>query len=316
MSKQVARNVHLKRIFFRLGRSEGLKPASLDDLIKKIFAKALTVEQRHFPQPAMIKPHDSCCFLNRIVSGTRPGVIFEVCGYQSGNDPEQILPDLSATELNVESSPILDRATGERKQSVVSFRCLVLGEAMLIENVQGRGGNIVFERMLHRCLKAHVDTRYPRPHFSDVATEKLPAMIKRGGGVDELVMDLAHAQPHKNYPFAHRMNSQRNIIKGTDFLRVTHKSKKGVLDEEDVISAFSEQNNDEGPDKVVIRLKDGTTIDDLSKLKHRRLITVSGTDGGAPNVSELVQGMYDYMDDLQKVVSDSRVLNVNGYFTE
>ena len=309
----VTRTLMAKMVRFAAGNRRDFSAPSIDGILRSILSSAETIGSRHWPDLPVPKDANRCFFIDKVFDRAA-GVLFHICAYEPGHTPLGVLPDMDAEEADVQPVPMDDPDTGVRREVVTICRCLGVGDVLIIENVKGAGGVNAVSHLLTHLIRKYIDQKHPSMHLIDVANQELREAISRGGGVVEIVMDLAHSAVNDGSRYAQPLSGIRRLVRNTGLLRVSHRAKSGHLEDDDVIAAFEEAQEDDGLDKVTLRLHDSTVIDKLRRFKLRKPVTVTKTGDGSPNGSEIQRAMWDYLRELQELQEGRRILDEDGFF--
>lgn len=328
MPRQVMKTLYAKRVKFKPGRTKGFVGAPIDELLLEILNKAPTWSKRHWPPPPaapnVIGPGVACSFISRIAPrthGDQKGVYFEVGTYTNGHAPDQMALDFLAAEPDITTARVRDD-TGQTREIVIRCRCVALGETVIIENVRGSGGVHAVQRLLSKllqsyCLYGPQQRRYPTVEFIDVMSGDLRQAILQGDGVEKVTLRLVDgAQPDEDAWLHPLRQGKDRFGNAAVFTGTWEAAGDDVLNTDDVITAAEERDVDDTDlDAIVIHLKDGNRITALGSYKARHEVYVTVDDAGVTHYSELIEGLWSYLDSLRRPKNNWRLLNDDGKFT-
>lgn len=312
-----SRMLHLKYLRFRSGRIKNFQVPALETLLLKLKSAAPNFVQRHYPATSGMPAGTLCAF----VDGIRPrnhgdGVHFTVSVYTYGQAVEQIYPDFTKPQPDIQSARIIDKQ-GHPRDIVHTYRCLALGQALLVEYDRNAGGMDLLSQLLAHVFHNHCDKTLPGIELLDVATSKLDEAIKAGGGVDWVSLRLiGGSKPPQTAALSQRLSELGNQIRGTKRVQVLWEAEDNTLDAKAVIKLAAEYADTDSPlDKMSIKLKNGGSIPSLGTYRERRrLADVGLTPDGAIIVSDVETGLCHYLDDLRTVHDGWRVIDDQGRF--
>lgn len=272
-------------------------PPKIEDEIKKIMDGAITIGERHYPDPNNIKDGVTCAIL--FDSKTlEKGTLFTICSYTKGLAPEAVAPDMESTKLTLQ--PInLQTPEGKKTELAFSYRCLAFGQIILIESVQGAGGITLLCKLLTFLLKKYSDGPYSSVELYDIASTELRDLIQQKGGVKKITASLVHDIEKDYSNYASQLSEIRNNVKGTNkFICTWEAEETKVLDEEATISLFDEAES-EFLDSIMIKFKDNSTITGLHKYKEKRHVQIQLTPEGKVATSEIETELKRYLKELR-----------------
>ena len=317
MAKQVTKQLYVKRVRFK-SRKKGFKAPPLESLLRTVRKHAPNFAQRHWPLPVdgeEFSPGTSCLYIAKF--GTRKdqdGIYFEVGTYVHGRGEDQVALDLSGEDPDVYTGPIID-ASGKKRAIVHIYRCVALGETLLVENQRGTGGAMALARLLAAMFRTHCDPDFPNIELVDVASQDLRRDIEAGQGVESMMIRMLDGSPDEDDAYAVPLWGLRRKVKGAGKLQVLWEADEDRLDTDDVIAAVDEsQEEDTALDKVTIKLNNGSVINRLGRYRAKKPISVTVDSHGIMHYSEIKAGLFDYLNELRKPIKGWRLLSDDGYF--
>lgn len=316
MATVLKRMLHLKLVRFRSRRRKDFVVPALDTLLLKVQERAPKFAQRHYPSTDAIPEGTLCAFISNIRHRKHhDGVMFDMNVYTYGSSVEQFNPDFTKAAPDINQGRIVD-SEGKQRDILHSYRCLALGQALLVEYNRAAGGMHLLELLLAYVFHVHCDQKLPSVELMDVATADLDKAIKAGGGVDWVSLRLiGGSKPPATAALSQRLGELRKQVKGAKRVKVVWEAEDDVLDAKAVLALASEYADDTTPlDKMAIQLKDGGSIPSLEKYRERRRIEVGLTREGAMIVADIETGLYHYLDDLRAVQNGWRVIDDQGNF--
>lgn len=287
-----------KAIGFKANRRKGWKAPRVDELLRSVILAAPTLALRHVPDPAVATSGQQCAFINRAIDYAEGGVLFEVCAYVKGHVPESIIPDLTKTEAEITAVEIKD-ANGKAGELVHTFRCLVLGQVMVMESVRGLGGaSQILQSLLTNLVRKHTaDKSHPSFVLVDISAPALKAFIESKGGVSRITAKIAIDTLDSESRYAKALSDTRSTVKNAAACAVTWEAA-GTLDTDEAIEVLSDSES-EALSAVTLHFRYGGSISDLSTYRERHEIHVQQVNGRIA-VSELQDEMRSYLDHLRK----------------
>lgn len=297
------RTFALKIVRFKVGRVKGFAPPLMNDLLERLFVSAPTVGQRHLPTPPpppnTIQMGAVCFYINRGVSRSgRDGFMIECVCYVNGMAPEQTLPNFGAATLPISSVPIVDRATGQTKQVIHSYRALFLGQCAIIEVEKGGGGTATLALCLTALLRQHVQADLPAIEFMDVMSTNLRRSIRAAGGVERVSVKLATTTRSRRRPLSFRLSRLKDWAGNRAVVHADLEFPDGVHSEK-AIQALDEYALDDGLESVTVYLRDGQKITGRGKFVEKRRMDVGLTPSGGYNVADVEDTMWNYLDEMR-----------------
>ncbi|MBA0099823.1 hypothetical protein WH218_12215 [Stenotrophomonas indicatrix] len=287
-----------KAIGFKAARRSSWTAPRVNDLLKQVLAKCPTLADRHSPEPIACVVGQQCAFINRAIDYGEGGVLFEVCAYVKGHVPESIIPDLTKSEAEITAVEIKDDQ-GKPGELVHTFRCLVLGQVMVMESVRGLGGAAqIVQSLLTNLIRRHTsDKTHPSLVFVDISAPALKQFIESKGGISKITAKIAVDTVESESKYAKVLADARLGVKDAAACAVTWEAA-GTLDTDEAIEVL-EDSETEALSAVTLHFKYGGSISDLSTYREKHEVFVQQIDGRIA-VNELQDEMRDYMDHLRK----------------
>ncbi len=326
MTKQVGKTVYAKRVRFKTGRIKDFVPVPIETLLLNLQTVAPTWAKRHWPiVPAdgKVEQGVSCSFIRKMAlrsSGDQRGIYFEVGSYVNGHAPDQIQLDFAATEPNITTERVRD-SQGNEREIVTICRCVALGETIIVENVKGSGGVGAVQALLGRLFHTYLTwgnppRRHPTIELLDVTSRDLRTAIRRGRGVERVFLRMVDGAEQDENGWATPLKAGKDRIgNSAKFSAVWEAGDNDILNMEDVINAVDESlEEDSVLDKVSLVLKDGNTLTGLGSYKARTKIYVTVDNAGLLFYSELIEGLWGYLDELRRTRDAWRLIDDNGFF--
>lgn len=295
---RASRMLLAKAIGFKSSRRKSWKAPRVDDVLRQVLAKSPTIADRHVPAPTAGLNGQRCAFINRATDYGTGGVLFEVCTYLQGHIPESLIPDLTKPSADISVVEIKD-AEGNVGEIVHSFRCLVLGQTMVMERVRGVPGEAaIVQVLLTQLFRRHSgDRTHPALVLVDIAASELRGMIRRKGGVKRITAKLAVDAPAQLSKYGGLLSGLRTEVTSATACAVTWETA-GTLDEDQAVSIL-EEAEDETLSAVTLHFKHGGSISDLSTYRERHEISVQVLSDGRVAVTEVENEMRQYLDHLR-----------------
>jgi hypothetical protein len=294
---RVARTLVAKVIGFKAGRRKSWSPPRVDDLLKVVLNGASTIADRHVPAAAV--EGDRCAFINRAIDYGPRGVLLEICTYVRGHIPESMVPDLSQPHADITVVELTD-PEGKRGEIVHSFRCLVLGQVMVLERVRGlAGAATIVQSLITTLVRRRTDDKtHPSLVLVDIVASDLREMIRARGGVSRVTAKLVDGIGTDGSKYGSLLSQLRGTMKDAAGCAVSWEAA-GTLDEDQAIEIL-EEAEDEALTAVTLHFRYGGSISDLSTYRERREVSVERLSDGRIAVNQLESEMLDYLDFLRK----------------
>lgn len=310
--------LYVKRLRFRSGRDKAFVAPALETLLLAIRKAAPNVAQRHWPKPPpapdTFSAGTNCVYLSNIKTRKeQDGVYFEVGSYVYGRGEAQMTMNLSGPEPDVTSGPIID-AKGNQRAIVHIYRCVALGETLLIENHKGAGGATALVRLLTAMFREHYDANLPTIELIDVASGDLRRDIKLGGGVHSMTIKMLDGAPDKDDTYGVPLFSLREKVGGAGKLNVVWEADD-ELDVEAVVDAVEESQHESSPlSGVTLHLNNGPNITRLGRYRARKIAYITVDAHGIPHYGEIRNELFNYLNELRQSKNKWRLIDDAGYF--
>ncbi|MGH2422664.1 hypothetical protein ACRCF9_19410 [Pseudomonas canadensis] len=300
MPAHIFRTLIVKAIRYKVTRStpEGWIRPLIQDEMRNVMAKTSSIGMRHFPDPGIrIEKGQSCYFINSMKDLGSDGVFFTVCSYQHGHVPESITPDLTSAEAEIKIIELKDE-DGKAGELVHSYRCIALGEVIIIESVMGSGGAAGLEKLLGQLFRRYRDQAHPLVDFSDIASTDLRELIDLHGGVERITARLAVDSKHQGTQFGGLLASLLQKIPGAAQCNVSWENKDGTLDENQAI-ALLEEADGQALAGATLHFKNGGSVNNLSEYRERKPVQIQLTPEGRPAITEIEIALKTYLGELR-----------------
>lgn len=311
------RTFALKIVRFKVGRRRGFVPPRMDALLEALMANAPTIGDRHLPlpphPPARIAVGTTCFYINRgHRRRLRDGYMVECVCYSHGMAPEQTTPDFGANTLAISAEPIVDRATGQTRQVIHSYRALFFGQSVILEVEKGGGGTALLAHCLTTLLRSKVDADLPTIEFVDVVGANLRKSITAAGGVERISAGLVTATTNRRRPLSFRLSRLKQWAGGRAVVHAEIEFPDGDNANKG-IAALDEYAADNGLDSVAIYLRDGQKITGLKKYCEKRKMDIQINPSGSLNTADIEDTLWNYLDELRVPDDDGwRIIDSDG----
>lgn len=329
-SRVVLRNAYLKRVKFNYGRRKNPPSHNLEALLLAVRSSTTDWTDRHWPErPASgPEPDAGTRFMyfgdmkrRRTQSdGSGGGFYFTVGSYVYGQGEHQIAVDLRDPEPDINSGPMYD-AKGQKRSILHEFRCVALGETLIVQNEQGGGGMPALALFLSNILRKHNPSlKLPNLVFMDVFANKLRKIIEQGGGVKSMqvrVIDGARPTGRATLAIATPLYDAKKAVANTGRLIVRWEADDDDgLDVDTVINTFTAGREVASDlDKVDLETMTGGPIRNIGKYKAKSVIPVTIDASGIEHKNEIKPLLYEYLDDLRTPDDeDWRLIDDEGLF--
>lgn len=300
MPADTSRTLVVKAVCYKTSRStpeNWIRPL-IHDEIRNVMVKTQNIGMRHYPDPAnKIEKGRFCYFINSWKDLGDDGALFTVCSYQHGHVPESITPDLTSKEAEIKIIELKDEQ-GNAGELVHSYRCLALGEVIIIESVMGSGGAAGLGKLLGYLFRRYRDKSHPLVDFSDIASSNLRELIQRRGGVEKITARLATESKYQGTQYGGLLASLLHKIPGAQQCNVSWENKHGTLDEDQAV-ALLEEADSESLAGATLHFRDGGSVNNLSEYRERKPVRIQLTPDGRPAVSEIEVALKTYMSELR-----------------
>lgn len=296
----------------------------LQDMLLAVMADAPGWADRHDPikpgagQPA-IEDGARCMYIARLSDRLpKSGIYFEIGSYVHGQAEDQITLDLDREEPDVVNGP-LHGENGQLRSIHHTFRCVALGETLLVHNERGGGGMDSLARYLTRIFRRHGYPTLVRVKILDVFSPSLRDAIEAGGGAKGIRLDIVGGVPERipeDQKYGGPLGALKRLFPGSRKASTIVTAPLDLtLAIEEVELAYNEsQQIGSVLDQVSIVLNRGK-ISSVGKYLCRGECDVDVTGRGRFNKDAIRPGLYAFLDDLRMPHHrDFRMIDENGYF--
>ena len=306
---------------------QGQAPAfstALQDMLLAVIRAAPTWVDRHDPArpadgAAPIRAGTRCMYIPKTeVRQTQPGIYFEVGSYVHGEAQDQITLDLDQAEPDIVSGPIETR-DGKFRSILHTFRCVALGETLLVHNDRGGGGMDALARYLTHLLRRHGYAGLYRLKVDDVFSPALREAIEAGGGAKGIKLDIVGAVPDripKSQKYGRTLAQFKRLFPDSKKASTTITAPADVeLAIDEVESAYNESRQVGSVlDQVSIVLRNGK-VTSAGKYRCMGECFVQLDAKGVFNKVELKNGLFVFLDELRMPHHRNfRLIDENGTF--
>lgn len=330
-TRVVLRNAYLKRARFSYGRLKNPPVHKLETLLRSAQSGSRNWTQRHWPpRPLGSPPPDPgtrCMYLGRISSrrrfadGSGGGTYFTVGSYVYGKGEHQIAVDMQGASPDIQSGPLYD-ARGNQRSLHHEFRCVALGESLIVQNERGGGGLPALAQFLTFLLRTYNQgLNLPRLTLVDVFSNDLRKILIANGGVKRMrirMIDPSAPRVDKPLAIATPLYQAHQAVKNTGRLTVEWEAEdEEGLDIDTAIDAYMEAQRDVGDlDSVDLFTLRGGPVRNVGKYKAKREIPVTIDSHGIENKSEIKPSLYEFLDELRSPLEDDdwRMIDDDGFF--
>lgn len=291
----------------RNGRYSDWEPVRIEVLIRQIMEKSPTIGQRHYPEINKVSQGSQCLFINSWEDLKGNGVLFNVCAYTEGLTPETIIKDYQQPEVDLKTIE-LKRSATSKEELVFHYRCIALGQVLIIEQVNGSGGSTGLKRLLNSLAKKHIDSTHPVLDFNNFTSSELRSLIKQKGGVERIQARLIDAEVNPASKFGTRLSQVREDIPGAGKCTINWESDDShELDTDTSIELFEEASDSNVLAGVTLYFKKGGSIGDISKYTEKKPVEVQRLPSGLPAINEIEEALKDYLSDLRSPRNDTPI---------
>lgn len=326
----VYRNAYLKRVKFNYGRRKNPPTHKLEDLLVAVRSATNDWTTRHWPERSAGGPEPEAGTRFMYFGDMRQrrtqsdnsggGFYFTVGSYIYGQGEHQIAVDLHDPEPNINSGPMYD-AQGQKRSILHEFRCVALGETLIVQNEQGGGGLPALAVFLTNILrKYNPSINLPSVTFMDVFANDLRKIIEQGGGVKSMqirVVQGARPTESATLAIAVPLYEAKAAVANTGKLVVKWEADDDDgLNVDTVINTFTAGREVVSDlDKVDLETMTGGPIRNIGKYKAKSEIAVTIDASGIEHKNEIKPLLYNYLDELRTPDSDDwRIIDDEGMF--
>lgn len=294
----VSRTLIVKAVGFRVNRNTPEKWVSekIEKSLSTIAKRSPTIGERHYPEIHNIEKGSECYFINRMKSYGANGYIFDVCAYTHGHVPESMSPDLSKAEADIKAVVLKDD-DGRPGELVHSYRCIALGQIVIVESVKGGGGTAGLAVLLTSLLRRYINPHHPAVDFSDIGSADLRRLIVSRGGVSKVSAKLLQETATSGSTYGNMLSTIRGKVPGANKCLVSWESDDKALGADEAISMLQE-SEDDSLSSVTLYFRNGGSVSDLNKYRERRPVRIQLVEDGRPAVTEVEAALKDYLKDL------------------
>lgn len=327
----VLRNAYLKRVRFHYGRAKNPPTHDLAKLLLQVRRNTTGWTDRHWPErppgsPAP-RPGTRCMYIGDITErrkaadGSGGGVYFTVGSYVYGKGEHQIAVDMRGPTPDVQSGPLFDNK-GNQRSILHEFRCVALGETLIVQNEQGGGGIPALANCLVALIKKHNPSlSLPNFSFVDVFSNDLRKILIKGGGVKSMrirVIDPVQPKNRKTEAISTPLFKAHQAVKNTGRLTVCWEAEDDDgLDLNTVVDTFlGAKRAGSDLDQVDLETMYGGPVRGVGKYKAKRELEITIDGHGIEHKNEIKPGLYEYLDDLRVPDDDDgwRIIDDDGVF--
>ncbi|WP_447784350.1 hypothetical protein [Stenotrophomonas bentonitica] len=320
----------MKRAKFNYGNLANPPTHDLAELLAHVRSQTTGWTDRHWPArpPGSPAPDAGtrCMYIGDIkrrktlADGSGGGMFFTVGSYVYGKGEHQIAVDMLGDAPDVQSGPLFDK-TGNQRSILHEFRCVALGETLIVQNEQGGGGLPALADFLTALFRAHhVKLKLPRMVLIDVFSNDLKKILIQGGGVKTMrvkMIDPGKPKQAKTLGISSLLYDARKAVKNTGKLTVEWEAEDGDgLSLDTVINVF-ETSQEIGADLASVDLDTmhGGPVRNVGKYKAKREIPVTIDAHGIEHKDEIKPSLFEYLDDLRVPDEDDwRLIDDEGMF--
>lgn len=329
-AKTVLRNAYMKRAKFNYRNLASPPTHDLADLLGQVRSKTTGWTDRHWPaRPPGAPAPDAgtrCMYIgdmkrrNTMADGSGGGMYFTVGSYIYGKGEHQIAVDMLGASPDVQSGPLFDK-TGNQRSILHEFRCVALGETLIVQNEQGGGGLPALADFLTALFRMHLAAlKIPRMVLVDVFSNDLKKILIQGGGVKSMrvkMIDPGKPKQAKTLGISNPLYDACKAVKNTGKLTVEWEAEdEDGLNLDTVINTF-ETSQEIGADLAAVDLNTmyGGPVKNVGKYKAKREIPITIDAHGIEHKDEVKPSLFEYLDDLRVPDKDGwRLIDDAGLF--
>lgn len=255
-----------------------------------------------------------CYFFNNYKKLDENTCLFEVWSYEPGLIPLTLTPDPSSLNAIIDGEAVVEEEVEAKKRSefIEISHVLVFGSAAIIESTRNTGGVNYIQRYLNKKAKEINLGRRSTFFFTDAISGGLQQEIDAGGGAVGFTVGMSRAAADSENELLGVLSQVRSYMPSSGMLTVDWRSKD-KLPTAKVIEAYSEAQDLEEIENVIIHLDSGSSIRNVSQYKIKRTVHVADAGGKNPDRAELCRKMVLYLEELTTAdAKGERVLDDNG----
>lgn len=296
---------------YRKGKYSDWDPTYIDVLLRTILRQSPTIGERHYPEITKVKEGSQCLFINSWKDLGGNGILFNVCAYTEGLTPETIIKDYKQSEVDLQAID-LKRSTTTNEELVFHYRCIALGQTLIIEQVNGSSGSTGLKRLLNSLAKKHIDKTHPVLDFNDFTSKELRDLIKLKGGVEKITARLVDTAANPGSKFGTSLSRVTEAVPGANKCVIRWESdKSNELDTETSIQLFEEVHDSNVLEGVTLHFKFGGSVGDISSYTEKKSVDVQKLQSGLPAINEIEDALKNYLADLRNPTNKTPI-NTNG----
>lgn len=326
---QARKLLQLKRVRFRWGSRVGVTVPKLERLLLDVQRGSHRWTDRHHPTPPaageQIPSGTRCMYIGllnqrrRQADGSGGGFYFTVGSYIYGKGEHQIPLDFQegTDEPRIDSGPIIGR-DGRQRSILHEFRCVALGETLIIQNERGGGGPPALANLLAAMFRKFSDETLPTIELVDVFSRDLKKVLEAEGGAEIMRIRMVGgtANPDDAGRYSTPLFQSRDLVNGVGVFKAEwFAAGEEGLDIDQVVDAYEEAIEADFS-KINIKTRDGGWINDLGKYRARDEVFITVDRHGIEHVNEIKPALYDYLDKIRVFGDDEwRLVDDDGMFT-
>lgn len=272
------------------------QPPRIEDELREIAKKALTVSNRHYPKdPKTVNNGVRCNFINGFNDLKSQGVLFTVCSYVKGHAPEAFSPELNEASVDVDVIKLTDSA-GNHKELAYIYRVLAFGQIIIVENVMGSGGVGALQKLLRLLMREIRGKDYPAIKFTDIESEDLRELIKSKNGIKAVRATVLHSMGSSTSRFSRPLSDVHGAVSGTNRCVVSWEADAAdSIDIEDGMDLL----DDPAVSTVSVQFNSGGGFTSLETYRERKPVKLQVTPEGRVAVTEVQTHLLDYLYELR-----------------
>lgn len=294
----INRNIFAKAIMFKRSKEQvNWVAPRIETAIRKVIDNSPTLAGRHVPAINKIKKGSICLFINKTNFLGNDGVIFEICSYHPGHIPDAMSPDLNKSEAIINAVE-LTGDDGKSREIVCVYRCLALGEILIIESVRGSGGSTGLCDLLTHLFRQHIDPKHPALELADIGSSSLEKLITDRGGIKKVTARISQSTATDGSKYGSLLSNIKNKLPGALKCLINWEADENSIDTANAIEMLKESDEDTLAG-VTLYFRDGGKISDLNKYRERKSVSIQLTNDGKPATTEIEAALKDYLKELR-----------------
>jgi len=296
----IDRGLQLRRVLAIDGqRYPAQSPLRLHLAMHKVFEAATTVGDRHYPPKEKVKEGKTCVFLEP-VKKTISAVLFHAYVYTAGLTPDQVVRDFDALQADIQATPIKS-ADEEPVEVVHRVACLVLGDALVIENARVYGSIPLVLSTMRDLIRRHHDKTFPALKVVDIPSRDFLALVAQHEGIKKISARVNFEFTPEPKSFGGRLDKlfeKAGVTRYKQISATVEAADNEPIDPEDALRLVQESEGATGLSAITVTFNDKVTMSGLDEYRERKVVSIQEVRPGVPAQTEIETEMVQYLKDL------------------